>query len=99
MKEGPYKDAFVKIDKDWGEVETWTTIKRLSGRYTDGYFLAAASIASAAPKAGSTAKSQEQSIYHLPLRAHADPVADHHLLVPGLDLGYPIAWICSPTCR
>jgi putative spermidine/putrescine transport system permease protein len=39
--EPPYKDAFIKVDKDWGKVETWAVMKRASPVLTDGYFLSA----------------------------------------------------------
>lgn len=42
LKEGPYKEALIKIDKKWGDVANWQTIKLFSGAYTAGYFLAAA---------------------------------------------------------
>lgn len=35
----PYKEAFIKVDKDWGAVQTWSVIKQASPAYTDGYFL------------------------------------------------------------
>jgi putative spermidine/putrescine transport system permease protein len=36
-----FREELIGFDKDWGRVETWATIKTFSGRYTDGYFLAA----------------------------------------------------------
>ncbi len=36
---GPFKDQFIKADKDWGNVETWQVLQRFSPRYTGGYFL------------------------------------------------------------
>ena len=36
-----YKEALIKIDKKWGEVETWELIHRESGKYTSSYFLSA----------------------------------------------------------
>lgn len=39
--DGDYRDQFLKVDQDWGDVEVWRTIKRFSGPLTDGYFLAA----------------------------------------------------------
>ena len=41
LDEGNYKEQFIEIDKDWGKVEVWTTLKRFSPTYTAGYFLAA----------------------------------------------------------
>ncbi|MFZ2101980.1 MAG: ABC transporter permease [Oricola sp.] len=39
--EPPYREAFTKIDSEWGDVETWAVIKRATPALTDGYFLAA----------------------------------------------------------
>lgn len=37
--DGPFKDKLIKIDKKWGEVETWSVIKTHSVKITNGYFL------------------------------------------------------------
>lgn len=39
VKDGPYKEALIDINKDWGELETWQLLKRLSSPYTFGYYL------------------------------------------------------------
>lgn len=39
--EPPYQEALVEVKKDWGELETWQTIKRESDAYTLSYYLAA----------------------------------------------------------
>ena len=39
--EGPYKEAVIKIDKKWGNIETWQLIKTFSPTLTGGYFFAA----------------------------------------------------------
>ena len=41
IKTGPYKEALIKVDKKWGKVETWATIKQVSDRITGSYYLAA----------------------------------------------------------
>ncbi|MBT3213788.1 MAG: ABC transporter permease [Deltaproteobacteria bacterium] len=41
IKNPPYKEALIKSDKRWGKVETWQVIKQFSGKFTDGYYLAA----------------------------------------------------------
>jgi len=40
IKAPPYKAAMIKMKKEWAKIETWQVIKRFSGNYTDGYFLA-----------------------------------------------------------
>jgi len=39
--EPPYKEGFIKIHKDWGDVDMWRVLKRESGDYTMSYYLAA----------------------------------------------------------
>ncbi len=39
--DAPFRDKFAEIDDDWLDLDVWRTIKQYSGRYTDGYFLAA----------------------------------------------------------
>lgn len=41
IKEGPYKDKLIKIDKRWGEAETWIIFKQESPAYSASYYLAA----------------------------------------------------------
>ena len=41
IKQGPYKDAFIKINKRWGETSTWAIIKRTGEPITLSYYLAA----------------------------------------------------------
>ena len=40
LKEGPYKDALIKIHKKWGQPEIWAAIQRLSTPYTVVHLLA-----------------------------------------------------------
>ncbi len=39
--EPPYREAFLGIDKRWGELDVWKLIKRMSSPYTLSYYLAA----------------------------------------------------------
>ncbi len=41
MNEPPFKEALIKANKRWGQIETWMLIKQFSPPHTDGYFLAA----------------------------------------------------------
>ncbi len=40
VERGPYKEAMVKIDKQWGQRETWAAIKLVGERYTLVHYLA-----------------------------------------------------------
>ncbi len=77
LKEGPYKEALIKIDKKWGDVANWQTIKLFSGAYTAGYFLAAqtprtrsttASNSSTATRPSTASCSSEPSCFRLSSR-------------------------------
>ncbi|WP_212524410.1 ABC transporter permease [Actibacterium sp. MT2.3-13A] len=37
--DAPFREKFIEIDEDWGDVELWQTIKTYSSPYTAGYFL------------------------------------------------------------
>jgi putative spermidine/putrescine transport system permease protein len=41
MDSGPYRDAFLKIDEDWGDIELWKNIDRMGRAITPAYFAAA----------------------------------------------------------
>ena len=41
LEEPPYKEALIKIDKAWGDIDTWRLIKLLSPTITASYYLAA----------------------------------------------------------
>jgi len=40
ITEAPYAEPLIKIDKKWGDINTWRLIKRESGGITSSYFLA-----------------------------------------------------------
>ena len=40
IEEGPYKDALIKLNKKWGDVNTWRLLKRESRALTLSYYLA-----------------------------------------------------------
>ena len=41
LEEGPYREALLKIDKDWGDIGIWRLIQREGHPYTNSYLLAA----------------------------------------------------------
>ncbi len=41
LEAGPYKEVFLKVDKEWGNVELWKNIDRMGRTYTAAYFAAA----------------------------------------------------------
>ncbi len=41
MTEAPYKEALLKVDKRWGDIDVWRLIQREGAPYTLSYYLAA----------------------------------------------------------
>ncbi len=41
VKQGPWKEALIKINKKWGLTETWATIRQVGAPYTLGFYLSA----------------------------------------------------------
>ncbi len=91
MEEGGYKAQFIKIDKDWGNVEVWRTIKRFSGDYTAGYFLAAVD---AEPTAdGVQMKPENERIYLFLLGRTM--ILSIVITSSCILLGYPVAYLLA----
>lgn len=42
MEQGPWKPAFLEVDKAWGEPKIWSVLRQLSGEYNSNYYLHAA---------------------------------------------------------
>ncbi len=62
LKEGPYKEQMIKINKAWGDVATWSLIKRESGAFTYSYLVAAVDY-KITDQGDIVAKSEEKQIY------------------------------------
>lgn len=92
VKQGPYKDAFLKIDSDWGDPETWKLIKRFSGYYTAGYFLAAADL-DRDSQGNIVAKAQDSRIYWLLFQRTL--LLSLVITLMTLLLGYPISYLLA----
>ena len=92
VKQGPYKDAFLKIDSDWGDPETWKLIKRFSGYYTAGYFLAAADL-DRDSQGNIVAKAEDSRIYWLLFQRTL--LLSLVITLMTLLLGYPISYLLA----
>ncbi|AXS40508.1 ABC transporter permease [Breoghania sp. L-A4] len=91
MDEGNYTEQFIKIDKDWGDVAVWALLKQYSGRYTDGYYLAA--VDAERTQDGVQMKPADERIYlYLFGRTLFLSVA---ITASCLILGYPIAYLLA----
>ncbi len=85
----PYREQFLDIDDDWGDIDVWRTIKNYSGPYTAGYFLSAVDMQVTAD--GPEMKPENQRIYlKLFVRTLILSIA---ITTTCLILGYPIAWL------
>lgn len=91
---GPYKDAVIKINKIWGDSDTWSTIKRSSSVYTPFYLLAMLDMRQGA----------DGSIEHVPSdRAVYVDILMRTLgisllvTVMTLVLGYPVAYMLATS--
>jgi putative spermidine/putrescine transport system permease protein len=60
--EPPYKEAFIKTHKKWGDIDTWRYLKRESGNYTLSYYLAATDL-SYGPSGEISPKGEKDAIY------------------------------------
>lgn len=89
----PYKEGFVEIDEDWGDVETWAVIKRASPPITDGYFLAA--VDAERTSEGIQMKPENERIYLFLFgrTLYLSLVITFSCLL----LGYPIAFLLANT--
>lgn len=92
IEEGPYKEALIEADKDWGKVEVWQVIKQFSGSLTPGYFLAAVD-AKQNPDGSIEFVQEEKSIYGaLFLRT---VILSTVITLLTLLLGFPVAYLIA----
>ncbi|MEM7253727.1 MAG: ABC transporter permease [Pseudomonadota bacterium] len=92
MNEAPFKPQLIKADKKWGDLKTWTVIKRLSPPVTDGYFLAAVDLTRNA-EGDIVAKSEDEQIYILLFQRTL--ILSLVITFSTLLLGYPIAYLLA----
>jgi putative spermidine/putrescine transport system permease protein len=87
-----HKAALIELDKGWGALDTWATIRQFSGRYTDGYFLAAVDLGRDATGAVAV-KSGLDAIYLLLFERTL--WLSLGVTAMTLLLGYPIAYLLA----
>ncbi len=87
-----FREALININKTWGNIGTWQTIKRFSSRYTDGYLLKALDM-KRAQDGRIEAISKDKSIYVLLFwRTLAMSL---FITLATLVLGFPIAYLIA----
>jgi putative spermidine/putrescine transport system permease protein len=90
--EAPYKEAFIKAHKKWGDIETWRYLKREAGIYTLSYYLAAMDLSYGA-SGNISPKSDKEAIY---LKLFWRTLKLSMLItLLCLILAYPIAYLLS----
>ncbi len=89
--DAPFKEKFIEIDDDWGNLAVWKAIKTYSPRYTNGYFLNAVDLEKRAE--GIQTRPETQRIY-VTLFIRTMWMS---LTITGccLLLGYPVAWLLA----
>lgn len=92
IDEGPYKDAIIKLDKRWGNVETWQLIKTFSPAWTAGYFWAAMDL-QVTPTGDVELQDEKKRIY---IRLFIRTIYLSGLItLMTLILGYPVAYLLA----
>ncbi|MGB3314597.1 MAG: ABC transporter permease [Albidovulum sp.] len=86
-----YMDAFIEIDKGWGDLDNWQTIQSYAARYTPGYFLNSVDLEKTPD--GIQQRPEQQQIY---LMLFWRTIWMSMLITfCCLVLGYPVAWILA----
>jgi len=92
ITEPPYREAMVKIDRRWGEPDTWLLIKRESDAYTASYYLSAVDLRFTAD--GSIVRQDEDRQIYLRLFGRTLWLS-LVITVLCLLLGYPISYLMA----
>jgi len=87
----PFKEKFIDVDPQWGNIEIWHTIKNYSGKFTDGYFLNAVDMEKS--KDGPRMRSEDQRIYLMLFQRTI--IMSLGITLAGVMLGYPVAWLLA----
>ncbi len=92
IKEPPFKDALIKVDKRWGDISNWQLIKRESRAFTPSYYLAAVDMRTGVD-GGIEAQPENRQIYvNLFIRTLW---LSSLITVLCLILGYPISFLLA----
>ena len=92
IKEPPFKDALIKVEKRWDDIAVWQLIKRESGAFTPSYYLAAVDMRIDVD-GGVEAQPEERQIYvQLFIRTLW---LSSLITVLCLILGYPISFLLA----
>lgn len=91
VEDAPFREKFIDVDKDWGDVEIWRTIKTYSPTLTNGYFLNSIDMQKGVD--GAEARPENQQIY---LMLFGRTLFMSLMITAScIILGYPVAWILA----
>ncbi|MCY4306570.1 MAG: ABC transporter permease [Aestuariivita sp.] len=84
-----FKDGFLEIDKDWGEIDIWRTIQVYASSYTSGYFLNAIDMQNGPD--GPELRPENERIYIILFMRtlYMSLIITFFCII----LGYPVAWL------
>jgi putative spermidine/putrescine transport system permease protein len=89
--DGPFKEKFIELNKGWGELPIWQTIKIYSPKYTSGYFLNAVDLKKGVN--GIESRPENEQIYWLLFKRTM--FMSMVITISCIMLGYPVAWILA----
>ncbi len=89
--DGPFMETLIDIDKDWGDPDTWRTIKTHSVPLTNGYFLNAVDMR----RTPEGAQAQPESKQILVKLFGRTLIMSLVITLSCVILGYPVAWILA----
>ena len=92
ITEAPFREAMIKLDKRWGDLDVWRLIKRESDAYTASYYLAAVDMRFTAK--GSVAQRDEDRQIYVRLFGRTLWLS-LVITVLCLLLGYPISYLMA----
>ena len=92
IEQGPYKDALIKINKKWGDIQTWQLLKRESSALTLSYYLA--SVDMRFDDAGEVVRQPEDKQIYIKLFIRTLNLSAL-ITVLCLALGYPISYLLA----
>lgn len=92
MTAGPYKEQLIEVHEDWGDIQTWITVKQFAGNYTSGYFLTALDL-DRGPDGSIEQKPEDEKIYVVLFGRTM--MLSLTITITTLLLGYPIAFLLA----
>lgn len=89
--DGPFKEKFLDIDKDWGDLDVWRTIKTYSPKLTSGYYLNSVDLHLGAE--GVEMRPENERIY---LKLFGRTLSMSLIITLScIALAYPVAWLLA----